>query len=72
MQYLGYLISMIISWGLSGLDIKGLKEDLRKAGLILFGAGFIGLVVSNDNLSILEAAMLIVSGCIIWVIGLKE
>ncbi len=43
------LFSAVASWA-SKINIAALKEDFRKAGLVLIGAGYIGVIVGGDGL----------------------
>lgn len=45
-----------------------LGEDLRKAGYLV-GIGFIGIIVSNDQISVLEGFALLMWGFYIWGFG---
>ncbi|HHW7520396.1 TPA: hypothetical protein ACU18R_002130 [Mannheimia haemolytica] len=43
-------------------------EDFRKAGYLM-GAGFVGMVISNDQISTSEGLVLFLWGLYIWIIG---
>lgn len=49
--------------------IRRIGEDLRKAAAVT-GIGFVGLILSNDDIGFNEALTLVVFGFISWVIGL--
>lgn len=70
MNELIWLATKAILWLASKIDIKSFKEDVRKAGLVIFGTGFIGIVVGADNLSIAESVVLLIAGTVFWIIGL--
>lgn len=43
-------------------------EDFRKAGYLM-GAGFVGMVISNDQISTLEGLVLFCGDCIFGLLG---
>lgn len=43
-------------------------EDLRK-GSYLVGAGFVGMIISNDHITTLEGLVLFGFGLYIWIMG---
>lgn len=43
-------------------------EDFRKAAYLM-GAGFVGMVISNDQISTLEGQVLFIWGLYIWIMG---
>lgn len=45
-----------------------LGEDLRKAGYLI-GIGFIGMIVPNDQISVLEGFVLLMWGFYAWGFG---
>lgn len=47
---------------------KRLGEDLRKSAYLI-GMGFVGMIVSNDQISFSEALVLTVWGFDMWVFG---
>ena len=57
---------------LGRINIQHLQEDFRKAGLVLVGVGYIGVIVGGDKVSHLEGLALRVTGIVLWVAGLFE
>jgi len=55
---------------LQRLDIDKTKDDARKIGITLFGAGFIGLM--SHQVSIIPGLVLILLGLINWYFGLTK
>ena len=50
------------------LDIEKAKEDARKIGIVLFGAGFLGVVIGHYNY--FESIILKIFGLFVWIFGL--
>lgn len=48
--------------------LERVGQDLRKSGYLI-GLGFVGLVVSNDNISTMEAITLLFWGTYCWFLG---
>jgi hypothetical protein len=65
------LFSAVASWA-SKINITALKEDFRKAGLVLIGAGYIGVIVGGDKISSLEGIILSMTGVAVWYLGLIQ
>lgn len=65
------LFSAVISW-VSRINANALKEDFRKAGLVLVGAGYVGVIAGGDKMSSLEGFILIVTGAVAWAFGLIQ
>lgn len=63
------VFSAIKSWA-SRIDTKTMKEDIRKSGMVLVGAGYVGIIVGGDKISSLEGIVLVLTGIIAWAIGL--
>jgi hypothetical protein len=63
------VFSAVISW-VSRVDTKALKEDFRNAGMILVGAGYVGIIVGGDTMSNQEGIILMLSGAVTWAYGL--
>jgi hypothetical protein len=63
------IFSAVISW-VSRVNTKALKEDFRKAGMVLVGAGYVGVIVGGDTMSSLEGLILILTGAVAWAFGL--
>ena len=55
---------------LQRLDIEKTKDDARKIGITLFGAGFIGLM--THQILVIPGLVLILPGLIIWYFGLTK
>jgi len=55
-----------------GADKKLLREDLRKAGLILMGAVVLGLTVGPEKMSLLTASPLMAAGYLLWFVGIMK
>ncbi|WKS98600.1 hypothetical protein [Gallibacterium salpingitidis] len=49
--------------------LRYIASDFRKAGAIA-GVGLVGFVLSNDNIDISEALILVNIGVIFWILGL--
>ena len=54
------------------INLMSLQEDFRKAGLVLIGAGYIGVIVGTDKISNLEGLALLLTGLLLWAAGLYE
>ncbi|MCG7928963.1 MAG: hypothetical protein ABW104_18030 [Candidatus Thiodiazotropha sp. 6PLUC2] len=65
------LFSAVISW-VSRINTTALKEDFRKAGMVLVGAGYAGVIVGGDSMSSLEGLILILTGTVAWAFGLTK
>lgn len=48
--------------------LERLGQDLRKSGYLI-GLGFVGLVITNDNISAMEAITLLFWGVYCWSMG---
>lgn len=54
------------------IEVESAFNDIRKFGMMLVGAGFLGFVIHADKVSYKESAILILVGVIAWVIGLHK
>lgn len=54
------------------IDTKGTREDFRKIGLTLIGAGVAGILIGEDKVTTLEALLMLVSGTVVWIVGVVQ
>ena len=50
--------------------LEVISEDMRKTGIFLIGAGWLGVMVDNDKITDWAGTILIVTGIIIWIVAL--
>jgi len=55
---------------LQRLDVDKMKDDARKIGITIGGAGFLGGIL--DQYNNFEAVFLVLTGVIVWLIGLHD
>jgi hypothetical protein len=55
-----------------GSDIKAVRDDLRKIGLTLTGAGLLGLALGADKMPVEVAVPLMCAGYFLWFAGILE
>lgn len=65
------IFSAVVTWA-SRINTKAMQEDFRKAGLILVGAGYAGVIIGGDKISNLEGFLLLATGLVLWVIGITQ
>lgn len=53
---------------LQTVTLLRLSDDLRK-GAYLMGLGLVGMILSSDNVSVLEGIFLFLFGAVTWIIG---
>ena len=49
---------------------EAISEDMRKIGIFLIGAGWLGIMVDNDKMTDWAGTLLVVTGVIIWILAL--
>lgn len=54
------------------IDRAALRDDARKMGLVLIGAGVLGAMIDTDNITALEGLFLLLLGLPIWIAGLTQ
>jgi hypothetical protein len=47
-------------------DGQAFREDARKLGLVLLGAGIVGIIIDSDKVTALEGLALFGLGAVIW------
>lgn len=58
-----------LAFRLSKIDTKALKGDFRKAGMVLMGTGYAGIIASGDPISAQDGTLFILNGLIAWILG---
>lgn len=54
------------------VNTQGAREDFRKGGLTLIGAGVTAFLVGGDKVTSLEALLMLICGTVSWLIGIVE
>jgi len=65
-------VSKLFSAIAKRVNVRALQDDFRKAGLVLVGAGYIGVIIDSDKISSTEGFVLLFTGIILWSIGLAQ
>jgi hypothetical protein len=58
--------------GKTKIDRAALRDDAPKMGLVLIGAGVLGVMIDSDIITAPEGLLLLLLGLPIWIAGLTQ